>query len=363
MKFSDFDTSCMRLALEEAAKAFGKTYPNPIVGAVLARNGKVLSSGYHVCAGTDHAEIVVLKKVEKKSRGATLYVTLEPCAFYGRTPPCVNAIVNAGIERVVFAMKDPNDLKNVGEKLLKEHDIIVEGGLLEDQARMQNQIFLKNVLKKMPYVVSKVAMTLDGKIASGSGDSRGISSKESLRFVHELRRDHQAILVGVSTVLRDDPHLGVRYVDSIDSPEPLRVILDSNLRSHLRSKVFRNKNVIVFASSKATKKKLALFEKKKIRVVVLKKVEPCEVLKSLFSDGVCSVFIEGGSRVLTSFWEDRCIDRYVTFITPKLAGGIAALTPLSGRGTKLVKDFDVLKNVSLQQFGVDFAVNGFLKIY
>ncbi|MEK7544532.1 MAG: bifunctional diaminohydroxyphosphoribosylaminopyrimidine deaminase/5-amino-6-(5-phosphoribosylamino)uracil reductase RibD [Patescibacteria group bacterium] len=372
MGFSSFDQECMKLALREARKGLGKTFPNPCVGAVIAKHGKVLASGFHARAGMDHAEIVALKKLgfpssKRKISGADLYVTLEPCAFVGRTPPCMNAIEESGIARVFFAIRDPHDDEHLSEKTLKKHGVKVFSGLLEEESRTLNQFFLKNVLKKMPYVTSKVAMTLDGKIATSSGDSRGISSLESTHFVHSLRAVHQAIVVGVGTVGIDNPNLGVRFGktgSATRGPDPLRVILDSKLLSDLSAQVFRDENVVVFTTTTAPLFRKKAFLKKGIRVVSCgKTITPRIVLRKLFTMGICSVFVEGGSQVLTSFWEAGMIDRYMTLIAPKLAGGKAALTPLSGKGISKVSRFSQLQRASVSQFGSDVLVDGYLNWY
>lgn len=366
MRFSEFDQQCMSLALAEAQKGLGFTYPNPCVGAVVARSGRILSSGYHKRAGSDHAEIVAFRKLGwprnfLKLRGSTLYVTLEPCAFFGRTPPCVSAILDAKISCVVFGIRDPHNSRKGGIFKMRKAGIQVESGLLEDKIRIALQFFLKNVKKKMPYITAKVGMTLDGKIATTSGDSRGISSKESLRRVHLLRSQNQAILVGVGTILVDNPHLGVRYVSGAD---PLRVILDSHLRSPLFSEVFRDSNVFVFTTDHAPSSRMKQFEKKRIRFISLgDEIIPQKVLQFLYSQGICTVLVEGGAHILTSFWENGCIDRYMTSIAPKLCGGEKAFTPLLGRGISKVSDLDMLKHVSTSKTGPDFLIDGYLNLY
>lgn len=369
MRFSEFDQQCMSLALVEARKGLGFTYPNPCVGAAIARSGRILSSGYHKRAGGDHAETSAFRKLGwprnfSKLCGATLYVTLEPCAFMGRTPPCVSAILDAKISRVVFGICDPHNSGKGGKGgilKMRKAGIHVESGLLQDEIRILLQFFLKNVKKKLPYVTAKVGMTLDGKIATHSGDSRGISSKESLRRVHLLRSQNQAILVGVGTVLADNPHLGVQYVSGSD---PLRVILDSHLRSPLSSQVFRDCNVFVFTTDHAPSSRMKLFEKKRIRFISLGDgISPQKVLQYLFSQGICTVLVEGGAHTLTSFWENGCIDRYMTSIAPKLCGGEKAFTPLLGRGISKVVDLDLLKHVSTFKIGSDFLIDGYLNLY
>lgn len=366
VRFSEFDQQCMSLALSEARKGLGFTYPNPCVGAVVARNGQILSTGYHKKVGSHHAEISAFRKLGwpdnfLKLRNATLYVTLEPCAFTGRTPPCISAILDAKISRVVFGIRDPHNSGKDGIIKMRKAGIQVQFGLLEEEIRIMLQFFLKNVKKKLPYVTAKVGMTLDGKIATASGDSRGISSKENLRYVHLLRSQNQAILLGVGTVLADNPHLGVRYVSGAD---PLRVILDSHLRSPFTSEVFRDRNVFVFTTDRASSSRMRQFEKKRIRFISLgDEIFPQKVLQYLFSLGICTLLVEGGAHTMTSFWENGCIDHYMTSIAPKLCGGKKAITPLLGRGILKVFDLDLLKYVSTSKIGPDFLVDGYLNIY
>lgn len=329
----------MRRAIDLAQKGIGKTSPNPRVGCVIAKDGRIIGEGWHKRAGGHHAEIEALKKAGRRARGATLYVSLEPCCHFGRTPPCTDAIMKSGVRRVIAAMIDPSPHANgKGARALRKAGISVRVGMRGKEAREINQIFLKNVRTNLPYVTLKAAMGLDGKIATKTGDSRGISCKESLKFVHKLRSEHDAVLVGVGTVLADDPHLGVRFVKG---KSPVRIILADNRRIPSSAKIFRDKNVIVFRNERNID----------------------SVLKKLFDLGVRSVLVEGGEKVFTSFLEADAVDRYIAIIAPKLIGGKDAKTLFSGKGVEKISGAYKFKNAAFEKSGSDIAFDGFLKIY
>jgi diaminohydroxyphosphoribosylaminopyrimidine deaminase/5-amino-6-(5-phosphoribosylamino)uracil reductase len=366
MAFSEDHIQFMKRALALARRGLGRTTPNPCVGAVVVRDGVVVGEGYHHRAGSPHAEVLALRQAGHKAEGATLYVSLEPCHTTGRTPPCTDAIIASGISRVFAATRDPFQKSELSSlKILRRHGISLHFGILKKEACLLNQVFFKNVLQKMPYVTGHAAMTLDGKISSITGDSRGLSSLKSLKKLHELRSQHDAVLVGVNTVLRDNPHLGVRMgvLRGPVSRDPLRIILDSDLRSPLSAQVFRDDRVLVIADDTVSLQKRSRFEKKGIRVLTYKKPFLKPLLKKLFGEGVRSIYVEGGSHVLTSFWEQRLFDRFTTFIVPKFSGGEKALTPLGGRGIPLVKNFDVLEEVFIDQFDHDVFVDGYFRIF
>lgn len=372
--FSDFDITCMQWALTRAEQALHQTYPNPHVGAVIAHDGVILSDGYHKKAGADHAEINALKKLgwpnllnKKIIQNATLYVTLEPCKVTGKTPPCTNAIINSGITRVVIAMKDPHDPKKHGVKQLREHGITVQYGLLEQEAINQNQVFLKNVHKKLPYITAKVASTIDGKIATAFGDSRGISGKESQKVVHKMRSHVQAIITGIGTIIADNPHLGVRLdtrSPKTKNKDPLRVILDSTLRSPLTSKIFRDKNVLVLTTNKASAVKHKAFTRRNIETVSLgSAITPKKILKELFTRGIYHALLETGSKTFTSFFEAKAIDQYVQFIAPKFMGGTQSLPILAGKDIETILNLPRLQNITTEQVGEDILLQGLLNVY
>jgi len=329
------DEIFMKRALKLARRGFGKTSPNPCVGCVIVKAGKIVGEGFHKKAGENHAEINALKKAGKSAKGAKMYVTLEPCCHVGRTGPCTGAIIESGIKEVVVAMKDPSLHANgKGVDILRHAGVKVTMGVESEanESREMNQVFLKNVLKKMPYVTLKMAMSLDGKIATKTGDSRGLTGAKAQKFVHQLRAEHDAVLVGAGTVLADNPHLGVRLVKG---KSPIRVILDNENKLQKSAQVFRDDNVIVFNKDNGGDAKT--------------------ILKKLFDMGIMSVLVEGGETVASEFLDVGCVDKYITIIAPKLIGGDAK-TPFKGVGVEKVAFAKLLKCVSLKSLGDDLVL-------
>jgi diaminohydroxyphosphoribosylaminopyrimidine deaminase/5-amino-6-(5-phosphoribosylamino)uracil reductase len=267
MKFTQQESSYMQLAVSLAWLGWGKTQPNPLVGAVVVRDGEVVGEGYHIKFGGAHAEVNALKMAGAKARGADLYVTLDPCRHTGKTGPCTEVIIKSGVRRVVSAIGDPHDVRHEGEKMLKKAGVIFQRGLLKEASREALQFYLKNVVKKMPYVILKVATTMDGKVATSTGFSRGITGKESQKFVHLMRSNVDGLLTGGGTIVADNPHMGVRLVKGND---PLRVLLDSNLEGvDLSAEYFRDSNVLVFTTKRAPLKKVDMLRSRDIEVVVM----------------------------------------------------------------------------------------------
>ena len=261
---SDTDEHYMSLALSLAGKGRGTTSPNPMVGAVVVKDGTVAGQGYHKRAGEDHAEVIALREAGETARGATIYVTLEPCCHNGMTPPCTEAIQKSGIRRVVAAMRDENPIVNgKGIARLQERNIETTVGVLEDNARKLNEVYLKYIKNGIPFITLKMAITLDGRIADPSGTSRWITGSETRHRVHRLRAWSDAVMVGIGTVLADDPALTVRDVEGSD---PLRVIVDSHLNTPLDAKVIGDKNVIIATTESAKKSQLLSFEKRGIEI-------------------------------------------------------------------------------------------------
>lgn len=288
-------TGHMRRALRLAEKGHGWVLPNPMVGAILVKDGERIAEGFHEKYGSDHAETAALKKLNMGAEGATLYVTLEPCSHHGKTPPCVDAIIRAGIKKVVIAVKDPSEKVNgKGITLLKEAGIEVELGLLEKEARELNKFFFTFHEKKRPFITAKVALSLDGKITEVRDKRTFLTGKQSEKIAHSLRHEHEAILVGGGTVLADDPKLNVRQIEGRD---PLRIILKGNRELPKDASVFRDDNFL-------------LFENKKVE----------EVLHELYEKGITSVLVEGGKEVLESFFAVKAIDEFHLFYAPLFLG-------------------------------------------
>jgi len=351
----------MKLAIRMAKRGEGWVSPNPMVGAVLVKDSRILSKGFHRRYGGDHAEVDAIKRAKEPLEGSTLYVNLEPCCHWGKTPPCCDAIIKAGIKRVVIANRDPNPLVNgKGIEILKRNGIEVETGVLEEEGRALNRAYFKYYEEKSPFITLKWAQSLDGKIATSTGDSKWISSPRALKFAHKLRAIHQAVVVGIGTVLKDDPQLTVRLVRGRN---PLRVILDSHLKIPLESKVLNVEEapLLIATTQKADPGKMALLQQKGIEVLKLGKerVDLRELLNLLYERKIQSVLIEGGREVLTSFLREGLCDRLTVIISPKLIG--EGLSPLGDLGIKKIEEAFLLKNAYLKRIGSDWIFEGYLK--
>ncbi|MBR2773532.1 MAG: bifunctional diaminohydroxyphosphoribosylaminopyrimidine deaminase/5-amino-6-(5-phosphoribosylamino)uracil reductase RibD [Selenomonadaceae bacterium] len=354
----------MREALRIARNAEGCTSPNPLVGAVIVKDGKIIAEGWHRQAGTPHAEIHALNMAGDLSRGATLYVTLEPCSHFGRTPPCTQAIINAGISRVVAAMSDPNPkVAGHGFELLRAAGIAVEVGLLEAEARRLNEVFLKWITRRLPFVTMKFACTLDGKIATVAGESQWISSEESRRFTHHLRDINDAILVGVGTVLADNPSLTTRLVEG---KNPVRVIVDSNARTPLESKVVADKSArtIVAVTANAPPDKVRALKLRGVEVITagnFERVDLTALMHALAEREITSVLVEGGGTIHFSMLRARLVDKVLAFIAPKLIGGSRALSAVGGEGFAKLSDAVELNDITTTTLGADILISGYVK--
>ncbi|MCM8794844.1 MAG: bifunctional diaminohydroxyphosphoribosylaminopyrimidine deaminase/5-amino-6-(5-phosphoribosylamino)uracil reductase RibD [Candidatus Omnitrophica bacterium] len=354
------DEKFMRLALELAAKAKGRTRPNPQVGAVVVRSGRIVGTGWHKRAGLPHAEVIAIRRAGRKARGATLYVTLEPCVHTGRTGPCTELIKKAGIRRVVAAMIDPNPkVAGKGIRALKAAGIKVSTGLLESQARFLNEIFVTWMKKKRPFVTVKIAQSLDGKIAARSGDSRWISSPASREWVHHLRAGTDAILVGVETVLKDDPRLTVRLNGG--GKQPVKIVLDSRLRTSAKARIFTSKAPVIIATtsaaSKEKEKKLQHAGAQVIRFPAQKGRVPLKpLLRRLAAMEISHLLIEGGGEVIASAFQARAVDRIFCLIAPTIIGGRSAPTSVGGEGIPSLKRAYALEKMTVRPLGPDLLV-------
>ncbi len=356
------DEFYMRRALEIAKKGEGHVSPNPMVGAVIVKEGKIVSEGYHRSFGKDHAEIEALKKVNYRAEGTTLYVNLEPCSHYGKTPPCTEAIISSGIKRVVVGMLDPNPaVSGKGVKRLREEGIEVKVGVLEKECVFLNRWFVVNQILKRPYVELKIASTLDGKIATHEGESKWITSKISREEVHRMRAKFDAVLVGIGTVIKDNPRLNVRLVKGRN---PKVVILDSTLKIPRDSEVLGgNREVIIVTGKKADPEKERILKNTGPRVITVESrdglLDLKETIKKLHTIGIHSILVEGGERVFTSFLEEGLVDGITLFIAPKLLGGKDAKGFFSGKGRPLSKAIQV-ENLKVKKSGDDLMVECFV---
>ncbi|MFH1245258.1 MAG: bifunctional diaminohydroxyphosphoribosylaminopyrimidine deaminase/5-amino-6-(5-phosphoribosylamino)uracil reductase RibD, partial [Candidatus Omnitrophota bacterium] len=332
------DNRFMRLALRLARRAQGQTSPNPLVGAVVVKNGKIVGQGYHKAAGRAHAEVVALDQAGSLSRGASLYVTLEPCCHWGRTGPCVDRIKDSGVREVFFAMQDPNPLNNgQGAEYLRRQGIKTHGGILEEEAKKLNPAYIKYITTKIPYVTVKIAQSLDGKIASVSGDSRWITSEPARGFAHKLRSQSDAVLVGINTALRDDPLLNCRLGDTAGKQHPKKVIVDTRLKIRPQLRIFSPDSpaeVIIAATKLAPRQKITYFSRR-ARVLIVRHKENKVVLKDLMRKladlEITNVLIEGGSEIIASALQEKLVDRMIVFIAPKLVGGRTAPSAVGGQ--------------------------------
>jgi diaminohydroxyphosphoribosylaminopyrimidine deaminase/5-amino-6-(5-phosphoribosylamino)uracil reductase len=318
---SDQDIFFMKRALKIAEKARGKTGVNPLVGAVVVKNNHIVAEGFHSVLGGEHAEVKALRKLSlKQIRGATLYLTLEPCTHFGRTPPCVDFLADKGLKRIVIAMSDPNPLVNgQGIRKLRASGIKVEVGLLEIQAKKLNEAFLYSIRTKLPFVIVKSACTLDGKIATLNGDSKWISNEKARTYVHQLRTQVDAILTSSRTVFKDDPHLGVRMVKGKD---PFRVIIDSKLITPLSAQIYRDQNILVATTSVAPQRNLKKFQQAKIPLLIYdgKNVPLKKLLKDLYKKGIGQILVEAGSGLFTSLLKQKLVQKVYFFVAPKILG-------------------------------------------
>ena len=359
----ELDESYMREALRIAEYARGRTSPNPLVGAVIVRDGAIVASGWHRAAGEPHAEIHALRMAGELARGATLYVTLEPCAHHGRTGPCAEAVIAAGLARVVIALSDPNPLvAGRGLHLLTAAGIEDTTGICEDEARRQNEIFLKWVTTKRPFVTLKTAMTLDGKIASHTGASQWITGAAARARVHAYRNEYDAILVGIGTVLADDPSLTTR-LEHGTGKNPLRIVLDSEARTPLDAKLVADgaAPTIIVVSERADHRRVNLLRACGAEVVTFgaQRVDIAALLDYLGARDITSLFVEGGAAVNWSLLAGGSVDKVHAFIAPMLMGGETAKTPIGGTGFDSPQTALRLRDVTVEQLGADILVTGY----
>ncbi len=359
------DQQYMKQAMELAEKARGRTSPNPLVGAVIVKDGKVIGEGYHKRHGGHHAEVNAFNSKKEKAQGATLYVTLEPCFHYGKTPPCVDRVIEEGIRRVVIGLKDPNPL--VGGKSidkLKKRGIEVTLGILEEELTEQNRIFLAYIQNQKPYTVIKTAMSLDGKIATASGESQWITGEKARDQVHILRNQMSGIMVGVGTVIEDNPSLTTR-LKSGKGKDPHRIVVDTRGRIPLTAKILHldseAKTIVASTELMEQEKKKALED---LGVTVLinpiknERVDLTHLFHKLGEQKIDSVLVEGGATLNFSLVEEALVHRIISFIAPKIIGGESAKTPIGGRGILRMEDVIPLKNLKYTHFGQDLMIRG-----
>lgn len=357
------DEFFMERALTLARQAAGRTSPNPLVGCVIVRDGRIVGEGFHQKAGTPHAEVHALRAAGDLAEGADVYVTLEPCSHYGRTPPCADALIKAGVRRVLVAITDPNPLvSGQGIKKLKNAGIIVETGLLADKAKKLNEAFLKAISTGIPFVLYKSALTLDGKTAVRTGDSKWVTSAAARHYVHGLRNYYDVIMVGSQTVLQDDPQLTCRNIAG--GRDPVRLVVDGRLNIPLHAQVLNpSSSRCVIATTKAANRQKLDGLKNKANIEVWQydtdRYVPLErLMKDIAGGGLNSILLEGGGILAGKMLERQLIDKIEFIYAPKLAG--CGPSPLSGLQLSRMDQAYTLKDITLDNLDVDYHLTGYL---
>ncbi|UCD34311.1 MAG: bifunctional diaminohydroxyphosphoribosylaminopyrimidine deaminase/5-amino-6-(5-phosphoribosylamino)uracil reductase RibD [Nitrospiraceae bacterium] len=355
----------MGKALALAARAKGRTSPNPLVGALVVKGDRIIAQGYHRKAGTPHAEAAALKRAGGLAAGATLFVTLEPCCHTGkRTPPCTEAIIQSRIKKVVAAMIDPNPhVSGRGLKELRKAGIKTRSGVMMAEARKLNEAFIKHVTTKEPFVILKIAQSLDGKIATARGESQWITGPKARTKVHELRNEVDALLVGIGTVRKDDPSLDCRMRGGRN---PYRVIVDSRLEIPLKAKVlnFTDGKTIIASAQGADRRARKTLAGKGVQVLTVSgrtgSVDLRDLMKHLGNLGIMSVMIEGGSSIAASALAARIVDKVMFFVAPKIIGGTDAVPSVGGLSPALLKNAMQLRDVQVSRYGNDMLIEGYI---
>ncbi len=360
----------MRRALELARKGEGHTSPNPMVGCVVVKDGRIISEGYHEKYGEFHAERNALTRCTEDTAGADLYVTLEPCCHQGKTPPCTDIIIEKKIARVFVGSMDSNPLvAGKGVQILRDHGIYVETGILDAECRKLNEVFYHYIATKTPFVVMKYAMTLDGKIACATGDSKWVTGEIARTQVHRMRGRYRGIMVGIGTVLADDPMLNCRVEGGVD---PVRIICDSNLHIPTESQIVKTASdieTIVACSQEALEserkqEKIRRLREAGIQIIGTEGahgVNLVELMKKLGEQNIDSILLEGGGTLNASALEDGIVNKVYAYIAGKLIGGMDARSPVEGMGIDRMADAITLQNMKIEKLGDDFCIVGYVK--
>ncbi len=368
MNSVDVDEIFMKKVLRLARRGLGSTSPNPVVGALVVKNGQIIGSGYHRKAGAPHAEIEALSMAGERAKGSTLFVNLEPCNHYGRTPPCTKAILKSGIKRVVVGIADPNpNVTGGGCKFLRSKGVEVKYGVLEEECTRLNEVYIKYVKKGKPFVILKGALTLDGWIATKTGNSRWITNEKSRKFVHSLRKKVDAIMVGVETIIADNPLLSP-YLTGNSAPDPVRVIADTNLRVPLESRVFNSGTsalTIIASGSNVSRTKRKRVEGLGARVINCQmrdgRIDLADLLDKLAEMSIGSVLVEGGGTIFGSIIREGLVDKFYIFLAPKILGGNNGIPFTRGPGCDTVKDCLNLKVLMVRRFDDDIMIEAYPK--
>lgn len=348
------DKKYMARALELAALGEGAVNPNPLVGAVVVKNNKVIGEGYHKKYGGPHAEVFALEMAGEEARGADIYVTLEPCSHYGKTPPCAKKIIEMGIKRCIVASLDPNPLvSGRGIKMLQEAGIEVITGVMDKEAKELNRVFMKYISEKTSYLFLKCGITLDGKIATKTGNSKWITNELAREKVQKLRNKYMGIMVGINTVIKDDPSLTARIENGRD---PYRIVIDPNLDISLESKFVNfqdGKSIVITSESNREKEKVSELEERKVKLVYLEGTDfkISDILKKTGELGIDGILLEGGSYLISKAFEEKAIDGGEIFIAPKILGDEKAISFVKGFSVENIADGFELENVKINSYG------------
>ncbi|AOZ91417.1 bifunctional diaminohydroxyphosphoribosylaminopyrimidine deaminase/5-amino-6-(5-phosphoribosylamino)uracil reductase RibD [Paenibacillus crassostreae] len=356
------DEYYMALALDMAERAQGQTHINPVVGCVVVKDGVLVGIGTHLERGTPHAEVHALNMAGDKAEGSTAYVTLEPCSHYGTTPPCSERLVKEGVRRVVVACEDPNSqVAGKGIAMLREHGIEVEVGLLKDRALKLNDKFFKYITTGLPYVTLKTASTLDGKVASRTGDSKWISNEAAREQVHTLRHRHQGIMVGVETVIKDDPHLTTRL--SVGGLNPTRIVVDSKLRTPLDSNIVKDglAQTVILTTAQIDVERVENLKKIGVTILICgegPRVDLPLAMKKLGEMQIGSILLEGGGKLNGAMLEAKLIDRVILYLAPKIVGGMNSPSSFSFEGSEWMKDAVRLESLEVELLDDNVCISG-----
>ncbi|MFL2764360.1 MAG: bifunctional diaminohydroxyphosphoribosylaminopyrimidine deaminase/5-amino-6-(5-phosphoribosylamino)uracil reductase RibD [Dehalococcoidia bacterium] len=357
--------SYMDRAIKLAKDNINCVSPNPSVGAVLVKDGTIIGEGQTQIPGSSHAEIIAINEAKENVIGSTLYTTLEPCSNMGRTPPCVDAIIKSGISKVIYSILDPNPIVNgEGISKLRDSGIEVELGDKSSEAKEIIEAYSKFISYKIPFITAKYAMSLDGKITTDTGKSKWISSLDSRIYVHSMRANSDAVMVGINTILNDNPLLSNRNELNNNLNQPIRIIIDSNARTPLDSKILKQDGETLIIVANANKEACDALSRNGAKVVSIPgkndKVDLVNTSKYLGDRNITSVLVEGGSILLGSLFEDHLIDKVVAFVSPKIIGGIKSKSPVVNKGIDFIENSSLLKDIKVNQINDDVLISGYI---
>ncbi|MFH1093568.1 MAG: bifunctional diaminohydroxyphosphoribosylaminopyrimidine deaminase/5-amino-6-(5-phosphoribosylamino)uracil reductase RibD [Candidatus Omnitrophota bacterium] len=364
------DEKYLKMTIALAEKGLGSVSPNPLVGTVIVKNGKIISRGYHKFCGGDHAEIDAIKKVKQSLMGATLYVNLEPCAHFGRTPPCTDQIIKTGIKRVVIGMKDPNPITcGRGIKKLRKAGVLVDVCKQNQAYEDLNEIFIKYITAKSPFVCVKTGQSLDGIIATSSGDSKWITAKASRTKAQYLRKKYDCIMVGINTVLKDNPYLSCRWRNKLENDIPIKLIVDSYLKTPFKANIFSKLSpapVMIATTTFASKEKIRRFNDMGVDVLVCpqgksKNVDLKYLMNKLYKHEISSVLVEGGGQINGACFDAGLVDRICFFTALKIIGGEQAVHSVAGKGISSLQKAIVIDKVKITKIDKDLLIEGKVK--